>query len=107
MAFATVTQDEAILTVTIDRQGRLNALHSPAHFELSAIFDTFDDEAGRTAHLNGKVAAALMEKAKAGDLSLASFDVPSARAIAQRMVVSDPEPRVRDAARTIVLLSPR
>lgn len=33
-----------------------------------AIFDTFDDEAGRNAHLNGKVAAALMEKAKAGDL---------------------------------------
>jgi quinol monooxygenase YgiN len=32
-----------------------------------AIFDTFDDEAGRDAHLNGKVAAALMEKAKAGD----------------------------------------
>jgi len=28
-----------------------------------AIFDTFDDEAGRNAHLNGKVAAALMEKA--------------------------------------------
>ena len=33
-----------------------------------AIFDTFDDDAGRNAHLNGKVAAALMEKAKAGDL---------------------------------------
>jgi len=33
-----------------------------------AIFDAFDDEAGRDAHLNGKVAAALMEKAKAGDL---------------------------------------
>ena len=32
------------------------------------IFDTFDDETGRDAHLNGKVAAALMEKAKAGDL---------------------------------------
>ena len=28
-----------------------------------AIFDTFDDEAGREAHLNGKVAAALMSKA--------------------------------------------
>lgn len=27
------------------------------------IFDTFNDEAGRNAHLNGKVAAALMEKA--------------------------------------------
>ena len=33
-----------------------------------SIFDAFDDEAGRDAHLNGKVAAALMEKAKAGDL---------------------------------------
>jgi len=33
-----------------------------------AIFDTFDDEAGRDAHLNGKVAAALIERAAAGDL---------------------------------------
>ena len=33
-----------------------------------AIFDTFDDDAGRNAHLNGKVAAALMEKAKTDDL---------------------------------------
>ena len=31
-----------------------------------AIFDTFNDESGRDAHLNGKVAAALM--AKAGEL---------------------------------------
>jgi quinol monooxygenase YgiN len=36
---------------------------APAIF---GIFDTFDDEAGRNAHLSGKVAAALMEKA--GDL---------------------------------------
>lgn len=35
----------------------------PATF---GIFDAFPDEAGRQAHLNGKVAAALM--AKAGDL---------------------------------------
>jgi quinol monooxygenase YgiN len=28
-----------------------------------AIFDTFNDEAGRNAHLSGKVAAALMAKA--------------------------------------------
>lgn len=34
------------------------------------IFDAFPDEEGRQAHLNGKVAAALMEKA--GDL----FSVP-------------------------------
>jgi quinol monooxygenase YgiN len=33
-----------------------------------AIFDTFDDEAGRDAHLNGKVAAALMEEASKGEL---------------------------------------
>src|SRR5215467_9933034 len=33
-----------------------------------AIFDTFDDEAGRDAHLNGQVAAALMQKVKSGDL---------------------------------------
>ena len=32
-----------------------------------SIFDTFDNEAGRDAHLNGKVAAAL---AKAGQLDL-------------------------------------
>ena len=28
-----------------------------------SIFDTFDDEAGREAHLNGPIAAALMAKA--------------------------------------------
>jgi quinol monooxygenase YgiN len=33
---------------------------SPSTF---AIFDAFPDEAGRDAHLNGKVAAALMAKA--------------------------------------------
>jgi quinol monooxygenase YgiN len=33
-----------------------------------AIFDTFDDEDGRDAHLNGQVAAALMAKAESGDL---------------------------------------
>jgi quinol monooxygenase YgiN len=33
-----------------------------------AIFDTFNDEDGREAHLNGRVAAALMEKVRAGDL---------------------------------------
>ena len=33
-----------------------------------AIFDTFDDESDRDAHLSGKVAVALMEKVKAGDL---------------------------------------
>jgi quinol monooxygenase YgiN len=33
-----------------------------------AIFDTFDDEDGRDAHLNGQVAAALMAKAEEGEL---------------------------------------
>jgi HEAT repeat protein len=38
--------------------------------------------------------------------ALASFD-PSARSTAQRMVASDPEPRVREAARAVVISSPR
>lgn len=33
-----------------------------------AIFDTFDDENGRREHLEGKVAVALIERVKAGDL---------------------------------------
>ena len=33
-----------------------------------AIFDTFHDEAGRDAHLNGKVAAALLQKVQSGDI---------------------------------------
>lgn len=33
-----------------------------------AIFDTFDDESGRDAHLNGAVAKALMAKVQAGGL---------------------------------------
>ncbi|HEX3380040.1 MAG TPA: antibiotic biosynthesis monooxygenase [Paraburkholderia sp.] len=46
------------------------------------IFDAFDDEAGRDAHLNGQVAAALM--AKAGELfasppSIAKLDVLAAK----------------------------
>lgn len=32
------------------------------------IFDTFDNEGGRDAHLNGQVAAALMAKAQEGEL---------------------------------------
>ncbi|MGF6374659.1 putative quinol monooxygenase [Paraburkholderia tuberum] len=47
-----------------------------------AIFDAFEDEAGRDAHLNGKVAAALMEKA--GELfasppSIVKLDVLAAK----------------------------
>lgn len=33
-----------------------------------AIFDRFDDEAARDAHLDGEVASALMARVKAGDL---------------------------------------
>jgi quinol monooxygenase YgiN len=51
----------------------------PATF---AIFDAFDQEAGRQAHLNGKIAAALM--AKASDLlaeapRIEKFDVVGAK----------------------------
>ena len=45
---------------------------APSRF---AIFDTFDDEAARDAHLNGKVAAALMEKVRAGDLFAKSPEI--------------------------------
>ena len=47
------------------------------------IFDVFADDAGRQAHLNGKVAAALMEKA--GDL----FDAPE---IHETVVLADKLP---------------
>ena len=47
-----------------------------------AIFDTFDDESGREAHLNGKVAAALMEKAKAGDLFVGTPEIRILRILA-------------------------
>jgi quinol monooxygenase YgiN len=44
-------------------------------FQLDAttfgVFDTFDDEQGRTAHLEGQIAAALMEAARVGKLSAA------------------------------------
>jgi quinol monooxygenase YgiN len=33
-----------------------------------SMFDAFDDEAGREAHLNGKATAKLTERIKAGDL---------------------------------------
>jgi quinol monooxygenase YgiN len=47
-----------------------------------AIFDAFDDEAGRDAHLNGKVAAALMAKAAelfASPPSIVKLDVLAAK----------------------------
>jgi hypothetical protein len=46
-------------------QERVRHPRRPSRF---AMFDTFDDEAGRDAHLNSNVAAALMEKTKGGDL---------------------------------------
>jgi quinol monooxygenase YgiN len=49
-----------------------------------AIFDTFDDEAGREAHLNGKVAAALMEKVKAGDMFAKTPDIHKLDIIADK-----------------------
>jgi len=54
---------------------------SPSSF---AIFDTFDDEAGRNAHLNGKVAAALMERARAGDLFAQPPEITKLQIIADK-----------------------
>ena len=50
-----------------------------------AIFDTFDDEAGRNAHLNGKVAAALMEKAKAGDIFAKTPEIYKLKILADKL----------------------
>ena len=50
-----------------------------------AIFDTFDDESGRDAHLNGKVAAALMEKAKAGDLFVGTPEIHKLGILADKL----------------------
>ncbi|MBP2580293.1 quinol monooxygenase YgiN [Streptomyces sp. PvR006] len=46
------------------------------------VFDTFDDEAGRQAHLNGQIAAALMEIAPtllAGPPDIQKVDVLAAK----------------------------
>jgi quinol monooxygenase YgiN len=50
-----------------------------------AIFDTFDDEAGRDAHLNGKVAAALMEKVKTGDLFTQTPEIHKLQILANKL----------------------
>lgn len=50
-----------------------------------AIFDTFDDEAGRDAHLNGSVAAALMEEARAGDLFEKTPEIHKLQIIADKL----------------------
>jgi quinol monooxygenase YgiN len=47
-----------------------------------AIFDTFDDEAGRDAHLNGKVASA-------GSLYLAFSYLPKVRTTCKRAELSN------------------
>jgi len=49
-----------------------------------AIFDTFDDEAGRDAHLNGKVAAALMERIRAGDMFATAPEIHKLSIIASK-----------------------
>jgi quinol monooxygenase YgiN len=48
-----------------------------------AIFDAFPDEAGRQAHLSGKVAAALM--AKAGDLLAKPPSIQKADVLASKL----------------------
>jgi quinol monooxygenase YgiN len=50
-----------------------------------AIFDTFDDEAGRDAHLKGKVAEALMAKVKAGDLFEKTPDIHKMEILADKL----------------------
>ena len=50
-----------------------------------AIFDTFDDEAGRDAHLNGKVASALMEKVKGGDLFVKTPEIHKLEILADKL----------------------
>jgi quinol monooxygenase YgiN len=50
-----------------------------------AIFDTFDDEAGRDAHLNGRVATALMEKIQAGDLFAKTPEIHRLEVLADKL----------------------
>ncbi|HZD26646.1 MAG TPA: enoyl-CoA hydratase-related protein, partial [Alphaproteobacteria bacterium] len=42
--FCKAERDGHILTVTINRPEVMNALHSPAHFELDAIFNEFESD---------------------------------------------------------------
>lgn len=41
LEFVTMERDGPLTIVTIDRPERLNALHTAAHYELSAVFDDF------------------------------------------------------------------
>jgi quinol monooxygenase YgiN len=52
-----------------------------SHF---AIFGTYNDEAGRNAHLNSKLAAALMEKTKAGTLFVGTPEIRKLRILAHK-----------------------
>jgi len=54
-----------------------------------AIFDAFPDEAGRQAHLNGRLAAALM--AKAGDLLSQPPTIEKADVLASKLQGSSAE----------------
>jgi quinol monooxygenase YgiN len=49
-----------------------------------AIFGTYKDEASRDAHLNGKMAAALMEKVKAGDLFVGTLEIRELRILSHK-----------------------
>jgi crotonobetainyl-CoA hydratase len=42
--FCKAEKDGHVLTVTIDRPERMNALHSPAHYELDEIFNDFEKD---------------------------------------------------------------
>lgn len=42
--FCSVERQGRVTVVTINRPERMNALHSPAHYELSAIFDDFEND---------------------------------------------------------------
>lgn len=42
--FCKAERDGHVLIVTIDRPERMNALHSPAHYEMHAIFDDFEKD---------------------------------------------------------------
>ena len=39
--FVRVERDGPIITITLNRPEVMNALHSPAHFELGEVFDAF------------------------------------------------------------------
>ena len=49
-----------------------------------AIFGTYKDEAARDAHLNGKMAAALMERARAGELFVGAPEIREIRILSQK-----------------------